>query len=264
MATTPTLKCAACGHQNEPERVYCHNCGEKLDRTLLPKPQDVAVESDAKRRQRVKKMMRPKRNIGGILKTLISVLIFAALIAAAFLYFQQPEVLPDRKAIADRNAGDLWQALMQNPKQLSLDMTEEELNYFLKNALKPAESSVPGVKFERAFVTLGNNTITVTAERSAWGGLSMFSSTTYAVRNKPNGEGVNFEPIAVRFGRLGADPRIPSVPGLGLGGLQKALEKELGQLGRLAYVEPREVTVQVDGKPERRGVIKIVSKPLAP
>ena len=260
MATeSPTLKCAACGHQNEPERVYCHNCGQKLDRALLPKPAETPGMSDAKRRKQVQRMMRPKRPIGAWLKTLVSILIFAALIAATYLYFQQPSILPDKRAIADRNAGELWQALMQSPKQLSLDLTEEEVNYFLKGALKPADSSVPGVKFERAFVTFGNGTITVTAERSAWGGLPMFSSTTYGVRN--TAEGVQFEPVGVRFGRLGVDPRVPSVPGLGLGGIQKAFEKELGQLGRLAFVEPKEVTIQVDGKPERRGYIKILTKP---
>ncbi len=264
MATeSPTLKCAACGHQNEPERVYCHNCGQKLDRTLLPKPAEAPGISDAKRRKQVQRMMRPKRPIGAYFKTLVSILVFAALIAATYLFFQQPEVLPDKRAIADRNAGELWQALMQSPKQLTLDnLTEDEVNYFLKGALKPAESSVPGVKFERAFMTFGNGTITVAAERSAWGGLSMYSSTTYAVRN--TAEGVKFEPIGVRFGKLGVDPRVPSVPGLGLGGVQKAFEKELGQLGRLAYVEPKEVIVQVDGKPERRGVLKIVTKPATP
>ena len=243
---TPTLACAACGHQNEPERVYCHNCGQKLDRTLLPKGQEVAVESDAKRRRRVQKMMHPRRPIGAVLKTAISVLVFAALVAAVFLYFQQPAGIPDTKAmIPDRNAGELYQSLMAAPQAASITLTEEELNYFLKSTLKPADSSVPGVKFERAFTRIGNGTISVTVERSAWGGLPMFSSTTYAVRNSESG--VRFEPIGVYFGRLGADPRIPYAPGLGLGGVQKALEKEIGQFGRLAFVEAREVTVQVDG-----------------
>ena len=261
MATnTPTLPCAACGHQNEPERVYCHNCGQKLDRSLLPKGQEAVVESDSKRRKRVQKMMRPKRPAGAVVRTALSVLIFAALIASVFLYFQQPDAVPDRKGlIPDRNAGELWQALVSNPKALSLDLTEEEVNQFLKTTLKPADSSVPGVKFERAFVTFGNGTITVTVERSAWGGLPMFSSTTYAVRNS-NTEATKFEPVAVHFGRLGADPRIPYAPGLGLGGVEKALEAEIKQFGRLAYVEPRETIVQVDGKPERRGTIKIVTK----
>ena len=32
-----TLTCAECGFVNEAERVYCHNCGKKLDRSLIPK-----------------------------------------------------------------------------------------------------------------------------------------------------------------------------------------------------------------------------------
>src|SRR5215203_952535 len=126
---TPTIPCAACGHQNEPERVYCHNCGQKLDRALLPKGPEVAVESDAKRRRRVQRMMRPKRPIGAIIKTFLSVVIFAALIAATFLYFQQPDGVPDSKGlIPDRQAGDIWQALMGTPQPRSVDLTEEEVN----------------------------------------------------------------------------------------------------------------------------------------
>ena len=256
---SPTLPCSACGHQNEPERVYCHNCGQKLDRALLPKGQDIAVESDAKRRRRVQRMMRPRRPIGAVLKTLLSVLVFAALVAATFLYFQPPDGVPDaRGLIPDRQAGDLWQALMATPQARSIDLTEEEVNYFLKTALKPADSCVPGVKFERALVKFGPGTATITVERSAWGGLTMYSSTTYGVRNST--DGVKFEPIGVHFGRLGVDPRIPGVPGLGLSGVHKALEKELGQFGRLAYAEPREVVGQVDGEQVRRGSIKLVTK----
>lgn len=259
---TPVIPCAACGHENEPERVYCHNCGQKLDRSLLPQAAAVTNESDASRRRRVQKMMRVKRGpAGGVVKTLISVLLFAALVAAAYLHFQEPDFVPPKRAevIPDRNAGDLWQALIANKQALTVDLTEEEVNYFLSNSLKPADSSVPGVKFERAFVKFGPGTITVTVERSAWGGLPMFASTTYFARN--TAEGVKFDPIGVYFGRLGVDPRIPQAAGLGLGGVQKALEKELANLGRLAHVEPREVVEKIEGGERRRGFIKLVTKP---
>ena len=30
-----TLTCKECQHVNEEARIYCHNCGTKLDRSLL-------------------------------------------------------------------------------------------------------------------------------------------------------------------------------------------------------------------------------------
>ena len=59
MATTPsgpTLTCSQCGFANETERVYCHNCGAKLDRSLLPKATETSKDSVAKVRKRVQKM----------------------------------------------------------------------------------------------------------------------------------------------------------------------------------------------------------------
>jgi hypothetical protein len=29
------LACTECQHQNEVQRIYCHNCGAKLDRSAL-------------------------------------------------------------------------------------------------------------------------------------------------------------------------------------------------------------------------------------
>ena len=43
--TQTTLTCKACGYsKNELERVYCHECGEKLDRSHLPKKKDTSQE----------------------------------------------------------------------------------------------------------------------------------------------------------------------------------------------------------------------------
>jgi hypothetical protein len=259
---SPILQCGACGHQNEPERVYCHNCGEKLDRSLLPTPKELAVESDTEKRRRVKKMMNVssgsfKREV----KTFFTVIVFAALVAAIFLYWQKPADVPPSKMVTlpDRNAADVWRALMENKAALSTELTEEEVNAFLKNALKASDSSVPGVKFERAFVTFREGTVTVTAERNAWG-LPTFSSTTYAPRVTDGG--VKFEPIGVTFGKLGVDPRVPFAANLGLGGLKSAMAKEIGTFDRLAVAEPHEEIKMVEGKPERRGWIKIVTKAL--
>ena len=244
---TPVLECAACGHQNEPERVYCHNCGQKLDRSLLPKVQESNVESDLEKRRRVKKLMSGTRKnpIARELKTLFSVLIFAALVAAIFLLFNKPEDVPPRKfeTFPERDAGEVLNALIADKRPLATDLNETEINYFLSKALKPADSGVPGVKFERAFVNLRPGMIIVTVERSLFGEVSIFNSTIYAPRVADGN--VKFEPIGIYFGRLGLDPRMTFAPGLGLDGVKKAFEKELAGLGRLTDVQVGNKTVKL-------------------
>ena len=71
---------------------------------------------------------------------------------------------------------------------------------------------------------------------------------------------LKFEPVGVNFGKLGVDPRVPYAPNLGLGGLKSALGKELASFDRLAVAEPHEEITMVEGKPQRRGWIKIVTK----
>jgi len=245
---TPVLQCAACGHENEPERVYCHNCGQKLDRSILPKIEQTGGESDAQRRRRVKKMMSVRRGaLGKDVKTLISVLVFAALVAAMFLFWQTPEGVPAKNPEPPiRSAADIWEALMNDKRALSADLPANDVNYYLKDALKAAESSIPGVKFERAFVTFEPGLVTVTSQRSAWG-LPMYSSTTFAPRNIDGS--VKWDVVGVRFGRLGVYPTIPYAPGLGLGNLKNVLSKYVAQLDRLQHVEVRQGGIRLVTKP---------------
>ena len=61
-ATPPTITCKQCSYANEPERVYCHNCGAKLDRSLLPKePAKAGKETQDQARKRVRKLVNPAR-----------------------------------------------------------------------------------------------------------------------------------------------------------------------------------------------------------
>ena len=60
-APAPTLTCKQCNYDNEPERVYCHNCGAKLDRTVLPKDPAKTKEGKEKTAKRVRRMINPAR-----------------------------------------------------------------------------------------------------------------------------------------------------------------------------------------------------------
>ena len=101
MASTPSgpsLTCAQCSFVNEAERVYCHNCGAKLDRTLLPKAEETALESHEESRRRVQKITNP----GGFkpmneVKTFANVIVYAVIVALVVQFVRAPEDLPPTK-----------------------------------------------------------------------------------------------------------------------------------------------------------------------
>src|SRR2546423_13675169 len=57
----PKVICTECRHDNEPERIYCHNCGERLDRSGVrtQKKSDSAEEA----RRRLAKMLGPPNQL---------------------------------------------------------------------------------------------------------------------------------------------------------------------------------------------------------
>src|SRR6266576_3685908 len=60
-ATTTTTKliCPECRHENETERIYCHSCGARLDRSAVAMRN--SKEAVAETRQRVRKLFDPTR-----------------------------------------------------------------------------------------------------------------------------------------------------------------------------------------------------------
>src|SRR3954464_447940 len=90
-----TLTCKDCGYNNEPERVYCHNCGEKLDRSVLPKDEQLRRESPERARKRIMRMTNPGANpIRSAITTTLKTLAWAAFIAAAILSCLPPDNVP--------------------------------------------------------------------------------------------------------------------------------------------------------------------------
>lgn len=249
--STATLKCGSCSHNNEPERVYCHNCGEKLDRSILPKQEETKDKAKAdKNAKRVSKMMNPQGlKLKKEAKTLAKVLAFAALIAALALYWLPPDAVPPTKSdvIADRPLNEVWEQMMATKAAVAVGMSAVDVNLYLKSALKASESTVPGVKFERAFVNFEPGTYTITAQRDAWS-LKMYSSVTYRPVVK-DGK-VSTEVIGAHYGRLGVPPSLHAVVDFAVGAVVKPFAKELKQIDRLANVQVGAGRVVLTTKPQ--------------
>ena len=178
--STATLQCGQCDFMNEPERVYCHNCGAKLDRTLLPQEEEKKTEPPERARKRIAKMTNPQgSSLVREIKTFFTVVIYAALAAAVLLIAQPPNDVPEAKReLASRLIASEMADAVSAPMPVAISFTAEEINQHLKNSLKAKEGMVPGIKFERAFVNLYPGTIRITSEQTLWG-YSIFSGISY-------------------------------------------------------------------------------------
>src|SRR3954453_13259947 len=54
------LVCPECRRENEPERIYCHDCGARLDRSSLAKVAP-KIEAPEQTQKRLKRLLDPTR-----------------------------------------------------------------------------------------------------------------------------------------------------------------------------------------------------------
>jgi hypothetical protein len=233
------LTCGACGFSNEPERVYCHNCGAKLDRSLLPSvEQDKKQESAESARRRIKKMTNPAGySVGQFLKSLISTLLWAALVAAVYLISQKPADVPeDKNELPTRLVQSELMDAIQSPAPRTIAFTEADVNATLKQSLKRAAGStgIAGIEFQRAYAMLRPNIIHIGAQQSLWG-YPVYSGVDYRLTVVDG----KFTPILVggNFGRLPVHLKAMKYLDVAFQKLWTALKREHEQVDKMQGVQ---------------------------
>ena len=176
--SSPTLTCSQCSFANEAERVYCHNCGAKLDRSLLPKADETDQKGIEKTRKRIHKMTNPSGfNAKREVKAFASATGYAALIAFLIGVVREPADLPPAKSndLTLRMVGSEIQEALESPQPRVIQFTEAEANNYLRSALKTKGTGwMPGAKFERTFVSFDPGNVYVGVEQSLFG-FSLYS-----------------------------------------------------------------------------------------
>jgi ribosomal protein L40E len=236
------LVCPECGHENEPERIYCHRCGARLDRSATASR--TSQQKELKDTQRhVRKMLKPQNVASRRLFFTISKVVLGACAAAAVIQMILPPDVPSAsKDVAPRQINfDLENAIYSH-RPAQLEYTEEQVNAYLAYTLKSKQSALNKrlLNFKRAIVGFGEGAVTITAERSLFG-YSLYSGSAYAVRA---GEGkIVVSNKGGNIGRLPFHPGIMQFMDIIFADLWSALQREQKLIAKMGAIEFHEKQV---------------------
>jgi hypothetical protein len=242
------LICPECRRENEPERIYCHDCGARLDRTALAK---IAPKGeDAKETQRrLRNMLDPQRAKMRLLFFRVSKLILGAFVAAAIVQMLLPPDVPARAKTGDfppQIGLDLENAAMSHGAA-PLQYTEAQVNAYLGGALRSKQAALSKLlRFERAFVNFDESVCRVTAERSLFG-FSVFTATSSKVTLQDGTLSASNNGGSI--GRLPIHPLLMKYADPLFGDLWTALDRERKSVAKMNAIEFHPQAVVLTPKP---------------
>lgn len=237
------LVCPECQHDNEPERIYCHSCGARLDRSAIAS-RGSGKEPLKEAQRRVRNLFDPRGLKIKLMFFRICKFILAAFALAAIVQMVLPPDLPpqapDSAGMSQMNL-DLEKAITyHHPEQLQYtdDQVNEYLRYLVKN--KQSKLNKPLLEFRSAIVEFGEGVFTVTVERSL-SRLSIYASASYAVRVGDAKPVVSSKGGSI--GRLQVHPVIMQFGDIIFADLWAALEREHKLVSKMGGIEFHAKTV---------------------
>jgi len=245
-ATTLTkLVCPECRLENESERIYCHECGARLDRSALIKQK--GKEEDPKATQRrLHSMFDPRRaKLRKDFFNISKVILGAVLIATLVQMLRAPD-LPESKGAsgilpAQINL-DLENAAM-DPRIGALRYSEDQVNAYLVYTLKGKQAALSKyVQFDRAVIAFGEASCRATVQRSLYG-LPVFTTASFAPQIQ-NGA-VVVKSHGGSIGRMPIHPMLMQYGDFLFTDVRTAVERERKSLSKLGAVElhPQSIVV---------------------
>jgi hypothetical protein len=240
------LACPDCQHENEPERIYCHNCGARLDRSAVVKEKVAEGESDAGTQKHLKKMFDPGRGRGIRVAVKLGKMLLGALCLAVLIeLILPPEFPPEPKnySFAPMINMDMVSAISsRQPSQLTYN--EEQINSYFASNLRRRDSPAKEGYFplRRVVAKFQEGTCEINIQRQFYG-LSIYSGCTYRVQIE-NGKIIG----SATGGYIGRIPIHPQLMKYADTLLQKAwasLARERNSVAKLAGIEfhPQSVTL---------------------
>ncbi len=255
MATT-TLVCKQCNFENEPERVYCHNCGAKLDRSLLP-PEATKRADPVVVQERVRKLVSPRRGASTRwFRNLVLSAAAAAFLALLLVMAEPPDDIPAEVSkdalMSAPTIKDDMEGLVAQQAAGHLVYSEDQVNAYLQSTIHSKPNGATGftpLKFERSYVRFDEGVVRITYVQSVFG-FPLYATTVDTVAIQ-NGQLVA-QPVAGSFGRVKIAPKLMPYFGRVFGPLWKVLDREKNLVGKLDAVTFRKKAVELVSRPGSR------------
>lgn len=245
-ATPIQLACPECRRDNEAERIYCHDCGARLDRSALAGCKTGKVETAAEVHKRMRGMFSQRGVKARLLFFKSAKLVVIAFGAAALLaMLTAPEVPPAVKSEGFPPQINLnLEKLTESRQPQTMQFSEEGVNAYLASALKRKKEKLnhPLVDFERAIVAFTEGNCRVTIERSIFG-YSIFTSADYGVQIA--GGKVTASPRSGAIGRMPIDPNVMPYAGFLFSDVVAAMDREHKLLDKVGSIQLREKEIAV-------------------
>jgi hypothetical protein len=234
--TMTKLICPECRRENEAERIYCHDCGAKLDRSAVISAKPAADRQ--KESKRVRNMFDPHRAKMRLLFFRVCKLILGAFLAALLLQIVLPPDIPaqPKDALSLSQLGLEIENAVTYHRPTPLRYSEDQVNEYLTYALKGKQKVLqkPLLDFKRAVVRFSEGRCNITVERACYG-YPLYASTFLAVRVSDGKIDVSNKGGTI--GRMPIYPEIMQYLDIVFADLWKALERDRKLVSKAAAIE---------------------------
>jgi hypothetical protein len=241
--TAPTAKliCTECRHENELERLYCHNCGERLERSGvagLKKAQTI----DESRRRLQKMMEGPNKLRQNFFAT--SKLALSAALAAALVQLALPPEVPAPTKTAPQQIDLELENLASYQKPGPVHYSQDQVNAYLAYRLAGKKKALdkPFLTFVRATAAIREGECTIAMERSLFG-YSLFSSVSYRIGAAD--KKLSILNTGAWIGRLPIHPAIMKFGDVIFADLWRALDREKKLMAKMGAVSFHDGAVEI-------------------
>ena len=229
------LVCPECQRQNEPERIYCHDCGARLDRSSLARVAP-KLEDPEQTQRRLKRLLDPTRARMKYLFLRTSRIILGAAAVAGLLQMVLPPDVPEKPKTAELSQISMEiEHALEIHSTTPIQYTETQVNGYLASSLRSKKAALSKVlQFERAIVKFDEKTVRLTVERSLFG-FSLYTSTSYRVTLQ-NGT-LTASNQGGKIGRLAIPSSVMTYGGIIFQDLFTALDRDKKLVSKMGSIE---------------------------